>query len=336
MERTAWQIIQALLAGPLSLWELLPLVGHAATCVSVLQDLLVAGLVARQENKFVLTAAGRERAREMKLTPTADLTCPTCEGQGLVPRDVFSQAGTELTQLARRRPNVNAEYDQGYIQVADSLGRVLVMYREGDLEGKDILFLGDDDLTSLAAALTGLPASITVLEIDPQLVNFIRTVAQERHWENLQVREYDVRAPWPEALRGRFDVAVTDPVETRAGFTLFLSRATEGMRGPGTALYFGLTRLESDLARWGYFQQALLEMGWVITDIRPSFHHYHLPRWQFVLEEYPGAAQLAPGPPPPGVSWYTSSLVRLQAPAGLRPLYTGEVRLGPELYVDGH
>lgn len=336
MERIARQVVRALLEKPLSLWDLLPLTGHTAACISALQELLTSGLVARQENKFALTAAGRERAGEMNLTPVPDLTCPACEGKGVVPQDVFSRVGTELAELASSRPDIKTEYDQGYIRVADSLGRLLVMHQHGDLEGRNLLFLGDDDLTSLAAALTRLPASITVLEIDPQLVAFIRAVARERRWENLQVREYDVRAPWPEDLSGQFDVAVTDPVETRAGFTLFLSRATEGMAGPGTALYFGLTHLESDLARWGYFQQVLLQMGWVITDIRPSFHRYHLPGWQFILEEYPGAAELNPGSPPPGVSWYTSSLVRLEAPAGLRPLYTGEVRLGTELYVDRH
>ncbi|TDA68798.1 MAG: putative methyltransferase [Clostridia bacterium] len=337
MERSAQQITRAILEEPLSLWELLPLTGNDATaCVSALQNLLTSGLVTRQGNKFALTPAGRERAREMKLTSTPDLTCPACEGKGLVPQVFFSQVETELAELAHRRPDMKAEFDQGCVRVADSLGRVLVMYRQGDLEGREILFLGDDDLTSLAAALTGLPAGITVLEIDPQLVAFLRTVAQERGWENLRVREYDVRNPWPEDLHGQFDVAVTDPVETRAGFTLFLSRATEGLRGPGTALYFGLTRLESDLARWGYFQQTLLQMGWVITEILPSFHRYHLPGWQFVLEECPGAVELDPGAPSPGASWYTSSLVRLEAPGELRPAHTGEVRLGAELYVDGH
>jgi len=55
----------------------------------------------------------------------------------------------------------------------DTIRRVTLIHRFGDLENKDILIVGDDDLTSLALGITGLPRKVKVLEVDKRLVEYI-------------------------------------------------------------------------------------------------------------------------------------------------------------------
>ena len=62
--------------------------------------------------------------------------------------------------------------------VVESLIHASFVYERGNLIGKRILVIGDDDLFSLAAALTGLPSWVVVLEKDPRLVAFINHVAR--------------------------------------------------------------------------------------------------------------------------------------------------------------
>lgn len=333
MQRLRRQIARALLTGPLTFWDLLPLQdGDLASFASALEEMAEEGLLVRRpDGTLALTEAGTGVFSEM--LPRQGWECPRCGGTGMVPEGRFATLLDRWRRLAAARPAPALAFDQGYISPQDTIGRVIFMYRRGDLEGQRLFFLGDDDLTSLAAALTGLPKAISVLEIDERLVNFLNRTARELGWTNFKAETYDAQEPLPLPYRQSFDVAVTDPVETRRGFLVFLSRCAHALEQAGAAVYFGLTRLETSPAKWGDWLAALLEMGLVPTDILPAFHHYDLENTAFVAEEYPQARRFLPDRPPQK-PWYSSSLIRMEAVRPPRPLFAEAVHLGPELYRD--
>ncbi|MGB9887360.1 MAG: bis-aminopropyl spermidine synthase family protein [Moorellales bacterium] len=333
MDRLRQQLFRALLHGPATLWELITLQdGDLSAFTSTLQQLAREGLIVRTpEGSLALTEQGRWQAS--RLLPRQDWECPQCQGKGMVPQGVFARLLPEWEALAASRPAPALNFDQGYIRGHDAVARVVLMYRRADLEGRRLFFLGDDDLTSLAAALTGLSAEIRVLEIDPRLVDFLNRTAESRGWKHFRAEVYDVQQPLPVDYRRGFDVAITDPVETQRGFLLFLSRCAEALAGPGTAIYFGLTRLETDLRKWHAWLKILLDMGLTPTDLLPGFHRYDLENTGFVSEEYPQARPFLPEQPP-GRPWYLSALIRLEATESPRPYYQEAVHLGPSLYRD--
>lgn len=79
---------------------------------------------------------------------------------------------------AKERPEAIQDFDQGYVTPESTLARVALAWNWGDLEGKEVLVLGDDDLTGLAAALTGLPKRVVVLDADPRIVRFLERAAK--------------------------------------------------------------------------------------------------------------------------------------------------------------
>lgn len=326
MQRVRDQILRGLKKAPHTFWQLLPLQdGHWIDLVRTLQQLQKENLVELQDGYFSLTGRGKEVAPR-ELQPT---TCPTCEGKGLTAQGIFQETLTSFRQLTTNRPRPLKDFDQGYISPEDTVARIIFLYRHADLEDKNLLFLGDDDLTGLAAALTGLPRQVVVLDVDQRLADFMRATGA-----GIDIRTYDVRYPLPDDLQGRFDAVCTDPTETVPGFSLFLSRAIAALKEPGGALYFGLTTLESNRTKWHHLQQMILDAGFVITDILPGFHRYSLPEGNFITEEYLAARELPFGGPDPSTKWYTSSFYRVEAVTELRAPYRGQVEMGEELYVE--
>src|SRR5690606_3160979 len=265
--RTQVLLLRALYFGPRSFWQLLRAgKAQAHQVLQALQSLLDNQLAAYDGSRFVITPAGRQKVEALGLDRVADPQCETCGGRGHVLRPPFDRVLAEFQEIVAMRPKATTDFDQGYVTPETSVLRLALMAQHGDLVGKDLLLLGDDDLTGIAAALSGLPRRICVLDVDERIVQFVRDVARDRGWQNVQAEVYDVREELPAHLRGQFDTFFTDPVETLKGIFLFLSRCTQALRGPGAAGYFGLSYLEASWQKWRQVQQGLLEMGYAITE----------------------------------------------------------------------
>ena len=336
MKRLREEILRALLAKEMTFWDLiLRQTSHFSQLTQSLLDLEGEGLIQWKSDRLTLTPKGREEAREAGLRPLYPLKCPTCSGRGITLDGPFQEVLKEFKKISVNRPKAIPEFDQGYVEPEVSVARVAFLYSRGDLENQHLIILGDDDLTSIAAALSGMPRHITVLEIDERLLHFISQVASNYGFKDLiTLHKYDVQRPLPnEAIRGS-DVFFTDPVETLSGITLFLSRCAEALKGKGCSGYFGLTHLEASRAKWHEIQRRLLEMKFAITDIIRDFHEYALGNVEFILKEYPLINPEHLSIPPAPAHWYTSSLVRVEAIDNPSPLYLGAVELGDELYID--
>ncbi len=315
-------------------WELISLVdADLNDYIANLKCLIDCGLVEVIDGKLKLTEKGMEEKRKLK-AKLYETRCSKCDGRGLV-EDAFGVL-EDYKKISSMRPKPTSDYDQGYIKEEDVMRRIAFIYERGDLEGMDILVVGDDDLISIGMALTGLPNRIVVLEIDDRLIQFINKVAGERNL-NIVAQKFDVRYDIDEELRGKFDVFITDPVETIDGITLFLSRAASGLKGKGCSGYFGLTHEEASLRKWFEIEQRLMKMNFVITDMIRDFNVYPMKdNLELALENYKifQIIEKMTGNRTVDADFYRSTLIRVEAIDTIKPLVNGTVEIKKEMYVD--
>ncbi len=312
VERDVERALSALLASE-DIWRVIDLSQvPVMALVRILAALKDAGLLVWDGGRLILTPQGRELAGALGIGPRLELKCPHCGGRGTVLGPV-GEIADKFKEIARNRPEAVQDYDQGYVTEETTLHRVAFMWARGDLKGKELIVLGDDDLVSVAAALTGAPKRVVVLEIDQRLVDFIRDVAEV---ENLpiEVVQHDLREPLPPDIKGAFDAFFCDPTESLRGFMVFAERGIAALRGPGAAGYLGLTHCEASYGKWRGIQRSLLEAGAVIAELRDAFHDYvnwpyidHMRSWPYLpVHRIPGREEI----------WYRSALIRIEIVEG--------------------
>jgi len=258
--------------------------------------------------------------------------CDRCRGRTVVFSEILSEdVIKEFMKIQRNRPEAIQQYDQGYVTPETTLARVAYMHYRGDLKGRDIIILGDDDLVSIAVGLTGLARRIAVIDIDERLTRFITKTADE-YGLKIEVYTEDLRNPLPENLRGKFDAFQTDPLESIKGLRVFIGRGISALKGERCAGYFYLTLADSSIDKWRELQRLLLtEFNVVITEIIPDFSEYI--NWGYMEKMH--AWQILPEPLRriPRDGWYVSTLFRIETLRGYRGLTE---RIAPEedIYYD--
>lgn len=306
--RDAERALAALLTTD-DLWEAVRL-SHAPMrfLCAFWNQMIAEGLLSATDGRLRLTEMGYDFVLALGIAPAREAVCEACEGRGVDFRKLFREAARRFYTICQNRPEAIQDYDQGYVTEATTLARIAFAWQRGDLESKDIIVLGDDDLMSVAAALTGAPKRVLALDIDERLVNFIKEVAEREGLTNLQAVRHDLREPLPEEWLGAFDTFLCDPTESFVGFKAFVERGLLCLKGVGCAGYFGLTHVESSLDKWARIQQFLLESGAVITDLRDDFSGYV--NWGYI-ETMRSWAWL-PAKAVPQRVWYSSALFRIE------------------------
>ena len=332
MDRIKRQILQSLVNGKQSVYKL---IDRQDSSLKEFYDLiqgLKGDILFWKNGQIHLTDKGLALCRKLGIKKRGESPCPSCGGTGYVVSEDFSNVLNELSRISENRPEAVEKYDQGFMSLEGVVKRVEFIHERGDLAGTRIFVLGDDDLFSLAAALTGMPEEVRVVDVDQRLISFINKNAEENGLP-IKAEVYDVQYPLPEKLRERFDVFITDPVETLPGIRLFLSRAVSSLKGRGSAGYFGLTTLEASSKKWYNIEKMLLEMGFVITDIRRKFNVYPIEDKNFFRfeEDLPIVRLLGTRA---DYDWYTSSFLRIEAVRTPVPQVTGVELLNDKVYRD--
>ena len=332
MDRIEKQILQALLEGEVGVYKLIDSQDASLKeFFEILNRLKENNLIYIRDGRVGLTENGLEFCRQHRLKHAGDLACKCCGGTGYEIVEFFSEILKEYKKIAKNRPEAIEKYDQGFISLEGVIRRVEFVYERGDLNGR-IFVVGDDDLFSIASALTGLPEKVVVIDIDDRLINFINIVAEE-YSLSVEAFVYDVQQAFPDEFKKKFDVFVTDPVETIPGLKLFLSRGVSTLKGEGCSGYFGITTLEASKKKWYEIQKMIYEMGFIITDIRRKFNVYPEEDKNFFRfqDKLPIVKQL-------GVKidydWYKSSLFRIEAVKEPKPLVEGEMVIDEKVYKD--
>ncbi len=246
------------------------------------------------------------------LSPPVGGLCPSCSvGPAPLP-----ELQTKFSQIAQARPSAALEFEQGFLTAESVIRRVAWLDRCGDLVQKEIVLLGDDDLLSVALALTGRPTQIVVFEIDQRLVDFLNDQARHNGWP-LKAYQHDLRQPLPEKFLEKFDVFVTDPLETVEGFLLFVEQGLSALKpGAGQAGYFGLTKIEASPEKWRLFEQRLLgQYDLFISDIVRDFGVYE--NWPYLGET--ASQQSAFFSENPDRPWYRSTFFRIETLKEFQP-----------------
>jgi N4-bis(aminopropyl)spermidine synthase len=268
------------------------------------------GLVSVSGNGFYLTDEGENVAKN--LHPVEDLSCKTCEGRGII-LEKFSEIKKKFLKIQKKRPTPLRKFDQGYVTPGTTLSRFAFSYERGDIHGKRIFVLGDDDLVSIVLGISGLPKSITVVEIDKRLVDFIQETAAKEGFK-VDTQTFDLRHSIPKEYRNMYDTFFTDPPETLKAADAFIGRGISTLSQPGSAGYFGFTRREASLTKWYQLQKMLLKYKIVFTDIIHNFNEYI--NWGY--EEDTRAWRLSPLKIMPKSNWYRSALYRFETLEGFK------------------
>ncbi|MFX0061325.1 MAG: bis-aminopropyl spermidine synthase family protein [Candidatus Hermodarchaeota archaeon] len=183
-----------------------------------------------------------------------------------------------------QRPVPDFELDQSRATFNTALKRISLMLKNGDLEGRNILFIGDADATSLFISHLGKVArKLTVLDIDKRVLNYLNRRSCKEGRLPIECIYHDLRNPLPLSLRNQFEVCVTDPPFTEPGARLFLERGLEGIFRQisfnGKSIFFKNRRFYLNYAHkppyecWKLNHQ-LLNQGFSIQQYFPRFNYY--------------------------------------------------------------
>jgi len=324
LKRLEAKILRELAYSNKTVWELLERSDRTLReSISALWRLRKDGLIDVDKGVFYLTEKGKESINPAELRYEARV-CGVCGGRRIVAKEGFKDLVERFKEIVKERPQPTLDYFQGYMLAEDVVARVALMHYYGDLSGKSIVLVGDDDLLSVALALTHLPSKITVLDIDKRLGEFINKF-NSVHGFNIEYVEYDVAKPLPKTLAGRFDVFSSEPLETFSGLKAFLLRGITCLRQGGVG-YFGLTLHEASLRKWLEAQKLLSKMGCVITDIIQGFSSYPMDYSTVNYEEF--VYNLGFGVEKnPGLNWYKSALIRFETLSAPKLTYNRRLKV---------
>ena len=140
---------------------------------------------------------------------------------------------------------------------------------------RDIAFIGDDDLCSLAVAVTNARTRITVVDADDTL---LRTIGRYAPAHRVETVRHDVRRVLPTRLRGRFDDVFTDPPYTLAGQLVFVRAAVVALRREtGASLYVCASRAYLNADQLRIVRSFLERAGFCLHATLPGLNRYRAP-----------------------------------------------------------
>ncbi|MEM2937139.1 MAG: bis-aminopropyl spermidine synthase family protein [Candidatus Bathyarchaeia archaeon] len=309
LERLEAKILRELAFSRKTFWELLEKINSPLKdFVAALKRLNGEGLITADEEGFYITENGKAKINPRSLDFEGKI-CQSCLGKRIVPEAKFKEVLEKFRRIAEKRPGPSLNFFQGYMLEQDVVARAALMHHYGDLDGKAIVLIGDDDLLSVVLALTGVPSRITVLDIDKRLGDFLGTVNKDYGF-NIEFVEYNVAEPLPKELRRKFDVFSSEPLETVSGLKAFIMRGVSCLKENGVG-YFGLTHYEASLKKWLAVQKLLANMNCVITDIIQGFSVYPMSYGSVNYEEFAYNLGFNVGKNP-GINWYKSALFRFE------------------------
>ena len=137
-----------------------------------------------------------------------------------------------LDKYKNLRPKPKREYDQVFATEETLIKRVDILENFIN-NNKEILILGDDDLTSIALSLLKEVSKIVVVDIDKDILDFIELISKKENL-NIETYHYDLRFPLPKDKFKNFNIIFVDPPYTPSALELWLTRCIEASLGSGS------------------------------------------------------------------------------------------------------
>lgn len=174
----------------------------------------------------------------------------------------------EMVRQFSGRPALKLRYEQQFCTPRTTQLRAQRI-KEAIKPGGRVLVLGDDDLVSLALVRLGGDFKVDVLELDADLVAFLK----KEGGSELTVLEHNLRHGVPDSMRNAYDVVTTDPPYASDGMRFFLQCAVDSLTQEEDCRLFLSTYpglLESPAKLW----QALEDLHLKILDQKDHFSRY--------------------------------------------------------------
>lgn len=171
--------------------------------------------------------------------------------------------------LVSLRPRPKRKFDQFGVTEKTLEERSNFLASRGFITDSKILFLGDYDLTSLAALPLTKNCEIWVLDADTDVLDVIKKESKG----TVSSIEHNLLNPLPKRSLESFDFIFTDPPYTPEGVSLFLSRAIDALsREKDSKIILSYGSL--DPVRALAVQNKILEHGVLIKELLPQFNEY--------------------------------------------------------------
>ena len=198
------------------------------------------------------------------------------------------QAFNALSDVVVNRPPPIREFDQIYMKISDMLLQAELLGRWVDR--KSVLCVGDGDalgLTLVHLKAQGIfargPSYVHVLDFDERIVNSVRTFARDFQLEDMISAElYNVADPLPHEHIAKFEAFYTNPPfgASNGGRSMeaFLKRGDESLTVDGVACVVAADDPTLPWTRQAMeqVQKYLFSNRFIISEMVPRFHHYHL------------------------------------------------------------
>ena len=192
---------------------------------------------ALNQTKELLSSLLNPPSKSTQLAESAIMEVKTILGSDYKPEetlwslledDYYRKSIELLGKYAGQRPSPERKYDQFTATVETTAKRASLLNFFEDVRGKRLLFLGDDDFTSVAVAGLHTAPEVAVLDIDNRILDGIDSISKSEKLE-INSGNYDARKTLPLSYSGKFDVVFTDPPYTADGIKLFVSRAIQAL-----------------------------------------------------------------------------------------------------------
>jgi hypothetical protein len=181
----------------------------------------------------------------------------------------------ELDEVLVKRVEPNREYDQFTATPETVNNRAGLLKHFADINEKKLVFIGDDDFTSVAVAMSGKAKEIVVLDIDSRILDTINDISK-KYSLNINTIKYDLSKALPSQLLSRFDVVFTDPPYTPEGIRLFLSRAISAIDRNNLSGRIYLCYGNSDRAKERFLPiyRSIIDSGLMLRYVFDKFNRY--------------------------------------------------------------
>ncbi len=186
-------------------------------------------------------------------------------------QDLFGDSQGVDLDLVRQffaRPAMKLRYEQQFCTPRTTQLRAQVIGQHVK-SGDRVLVLGDDDLVSLALIESRDDLDVDVLELDTDLVAFLKELGGDR----FTVLEHNLRHGVPESMQQAYDLVTTDPPYAADGMRFFLSCARQSLANKPTSRLFLTTfpgLIESPERLWS----DLDDLGFTIENTHKHFSRY--------------------------------------------------------------
>jgi len=200
------------------------------------------------------------------------------------------------------------ELDQLPITPESVRRKLSLLEKRKDLYEKSIICIGDDDLFSIACALTGLPATVDVVDASKDVIDYLNEVAGEMPIP-LNTYKHNLLESTPDFMKDKYHVVITAPPDTLEGILLFVARGVEMLK-KGGAIYFSMSEVLLDRPMWNRIQSILVNHNLVFTDIVRACEEYIATGNEFAWR---GAEKLPSWINKPATRpWFTASVLRAE------------------------